>query len=180
MADPDKKKGPHMTTYGLILPALILMTLMVIAYVKRGPSGIGAGFTETWTLLLRVVPNLVIGFTLAGFLTLLLPQEIVARWIGADSGAGGIAIGTIAGALTPGGPFTHFPILASLMARGAAIGPLCAYIAAWALLGIHRIIIWELPLMGWRFVAIRVTSCLVLAPLSGVLANSLVAISQRP
>ncbi|MBI2933271.1 MAG: permease [Planctomycetes bacterium] len=160
-----------MNYYGLLVPAGILVALIWIAYARRGAAGVGAGFAETGGLLWKVAPNLAIGFTLAGFLTLLLPQDMVARWLGAEAGARGIFVGMAAGALTPGGPFTHFPILASLMVKGATIGPISAYIAAWALLGVHRILIWEGPVMGWKFVAVRAASCVVLPPLAGFAAQ---------
>lgn len=169
------KREVKMNYWGLLIPGAILLTLIVVALVKRGASGVGGGFANTGKLLLSVAPNLALGFTLAGFLTLLIPQELIAKWIGEGSGAKGIFIGSLAGALTPGGPFTHFPILASLLSKGAGIGPLCAYIAAWALLGVHRLIIWEGPLMGWKFVAIRVAACLVVPPLTGWLAQVLAA-----
>ena len=111
-----------------------------------------------------------VGFTLAGFLTLLVPQELIARWLGEGSGIRGVLAGTLAGALTPGGPFTHFPILASLMAKGAAVGPVCAYISAWALIGVHRIVIWEAPILGWKFVAVRLAASFLLPPVAGLAA----------
>ena len=165
-----------MNWYGLLIPVGILLALMVTALVREGWGGVGKGFAETGSLFWRVVPNLAIGFTLAGFLTLLLPQDLVAHWLGEGSGFKGLLIGSAAGMLTPGGPFTHFPILASLMTKGAAIGPVSAYIAAWALIGVHRIVIWEGPMMGWRFVAIRFASCILLPPVIGLLAQAVAAL----
>jgi uncharacterized membrane protein YraQ (UPF0718 family) len=171
-------KERKMNVYGLLIPAGILLTLILVALWRKGTAGVGEGFAEAGGLLWQVLPNLAIGFTLAGFLTMLLPQEMVARWLGEDSGVGGLFTGTLAGMLTPGGPFTHFPILASLMAKGAAIGPVCAYIAAWALVGVHRIIIWEAPILGWRFVGIRIASSVLLPPLIGLVAQGVAALSR--
>jgi uncharacterized membrane protein YraQ (UPF0718 family) len=173
MATPERRKGLRMNAFGLLLPAAILLALVLTAATRDGLDGLRGGLGQTGHLLLRVLPNLAIGFTLAGFLTYLLPEALVARWLGAGTGLRGLLAGSVAGALTPGGPFTHFPILASLLARGAAIGPVSAYIAAWALFGIHRILIWEAPILGWRFVAIRAASCLVFPPLIGALAAGL-------
>ena len=162
-----------MNPYGLIIPASIALMLIIIAYSKGGIKNVGAGFSESGNLILYVLPNLLIGFTLAGFLTLILPQELVAKWLGADAGFKGIAVGSLAGALTPGGPFTHFPILASLIGKGAAIGPVSAYISAWAMIGIHRIIIWEIPILGWRFVCVRVLSSIIFPLIIGAIAQRL-------
>ena len=73
--------------------------------------------------------------------------------------------------LTPGGPFTHFPILASFLAKGATVGPVSAYIAAWSLIGVNRIIVWELPLLGPQITLARVLASLWVPPLVGWLAG---------
>ena len=73
--------------------------------------------------------------------------------------------------LTPGGPFTHFPILASFLAKGAGTGPICAYIASWALIGVNRIIVWELPILGPRIVVARVLASFAFPPVIGWLAG---------
>lgn len=43
----------------------------------------------------------------------------------------------------------------------------------WSLLGLHRILAWELPLLGPRFVGIRLAVSLVLPPLAGYLAGTI-------
>ena len=40
----------------------------------------------------------------------------------------GILIGMTLGSLTPGGPMTHFPIIASLFKVGVGVGPLVSYL----------------------------------------------------
>lgn len=156
-----------MSSLGLLIPGGILAVLVVIAVAQQGPEGVSEGLRSTGRLTWSVLPQLVIGFTMAGFLTMLLPEAAVGRWLSGSSGARGLLAGTVAGALTPGGPFTHFPILASLLARGAGVGPVSAYIAAWSLVGVHRLLIWEAPILGWRFVAVRVVPCVLLPPLIG-------------
>ena len=114
-----------------------------------------------------VLPHLILGFALAGFLTVLLPSEVIVRLMGEGTGLRGLLFGTLAGALTPGGPFTHFPILASFLSKGAAVGPVCAYIAAWALLGLNRFLVWELPILGPHVAFARVISSLWVPPVVG-------------
>ena len=131
-----------MSPWSIAVPALLALVLIVAAWRRGGATAVGRGFGEAGSLFVSVLPNLVVGFTLAGFIALLLPQELIARWLGPDSGVLGLLVGSAAGALTPGGPFTHFPILASLLDKGAAIGPVSSYIAAWALIGVHRVVTW--------------------------------------
>ena len=133
----------------IIVGGLVLLCA-VVAWRTGGTPRIQEAFVSGTQLFIGVLPNLVLGFLLAGFLHVLLPQELISSWMGQSAGARGIWVGTAAGMLTPGGPFTHFPILASLIAKGAAVGPVCAYIAAWALIGLNRFIVWELPILGPR------------------------------
>jgi uncharacterized membrane protein YraQ (UPF0718 family) len=165
-----------MNPVNLAIPLSLALVLIVVSYRRGGAARVGEGFAEAGSLFLSVLPNLAIGFTLAGFIAVLLPRDLIAGWIGQGSGLRGLLVGSVAGALTPGGPFTHFPILASLIGKGAGIGPISAYIASWALLGVHRIIIWEIPILGWRFAMVRVAACLVFPPLIGAVTQWLAAV----
>jgi len=156
----------------LIIGGLVIICA-VIAWRTGGPPRVGLALMSSGELLLSVLPNLVLGFLLAGFLQVLLPGELISQWMGHESGGVGLLIGTAAGALTPGGPFTHFPILASFLSKGAGVGPVCAYIAAWALIGVNRIIVWELPILGPRIALVRFLASMAVPPLVGWLAGAL-------
>ena len=83
----------------------------------------------------------------------------------------GILIGTIAGALTPGGPFVCFPLVAGMLRSGAGIGTMVAFLSAWALLGVSRLPM-EVGLLGWRFAAVRILCTFLFPPLAGWLAST--------
>lgn len=124
-------------------------------------------------LILRIVPLIGAGFLIGGFSQILIPSDLVGRWLGAESGMRGIAIATIAGIFTPGGPIISFPLVVALASAGADIGALVAYITSWSVLGLSRVIMWELPFMGVDFAATRWASSLVLPFIAGVLARRL-------
>ena len=63
------------------------------------------------------------------------------------------------------------PLLVVLSNSGMALGPLVAYMTAWSLFGMQRIIAWEAPLMGWHFVAVRTASSLVFPIVAGWLVT---------
>jgi uncharacterized membrane protein YraQ (UPF0718 family) len=122
-----------------------------------------------WFVLPRLVPALI----LAGLLQVVIPQEIVGRYFGREAGFKGIIIASVAGVLTPGGPMVTVPFLVALTNSGAALAPLVAYMTAWSLFGMQRIIAWEAPLMGWHFVGVRVLSSLVFPFLAGWITSLL-------
>src|SRR5260370_29311772 len=96
-----------------------------------------------------------------------VPQEVVSRYFGQQSGLRALLIATVAGVLTPGGPMVSVPLMVALAHSGAALPPLVAYMTAWSLFGMQRIIAWEAPLMGWKFVAVRVVPSLAFPVVAG-------------
>jgi uncharacterized membrane protein YraQ (UPF0718 family) len=157
----------------LVLVSLALL-LAVIAWVKDpGLPWIGArnGLAMLGFILPRLVPALV----LAGLLQVLVPQEVVSRYFGRDAGLRAIVIASIAGVLTPGGPMVSVPLMVALATSGVAMGPLVAYMTSWSLFGMQRIIAWEAPLMGWKFVAVRVLPSLAFPVIAGWLVATFYA-----
>ena len=153
----------------LILSALALLFAFV-AYLKD-PSLPALGTRNGLALLWFIIPRLVPALILAGMLQVVIPQETVARYFGNQSGLSAIFMASAAGIVTPGGPMVSVPLLVVLSNSGMALGPLVAYMTAWSLFGMQRIIAWEAPLMGWRFVAVRTASSLVFPILAGWLVK---------
>jgi len=150
--------------------AVVAVALAVVAYWKDpGLPWIGArnGLSMLWFVLPRLIPALI----LAGMLQVLIPQETVSSYFGRDSGLSAILLASVAGILTPGGPMVSVPLLVVLANSGMALGPLVAYMTSWSLFGMQRIIAWEAPLMGWRFVVVRVVPSLAFPVLAGWLVK---------
>jgi uncharacterized protein len=158
-----------MLTSILILGTLVVILVVVAYRVGGGWELPWRGFSTGVGLFAEVLPQLLIGFILAGLVTVLLPKDLLGRVVGEESGLPGILLATVAGMATPGGPFLQFPLVAALMDGGAAPGPVAAYLTAWALLGWQRILIWELPLLGPQFAFSRVLVSLVVPVLVGLL-----------
>jgi hypothetical protein len=108
----------------------------------------------------RLIPRIMLGVVGAGYIAALLPQEMVGRWFGPDSGAIGLIIAVAGGAITPGGPVIGFSIGAAALKGGAAIPPVIAYMTAWALFAFQRLFIWEFGVMPDRLVWIRLAASL--------------------
>jgi uncharacterized membrane protein YraQ (UPF0718 family) len=153
----------------LILVSLAILFALVAYWKDPGLPWIGAraGFGMLWFILPRMVPALI----LAGMLQVVIPQETVARYFGRESGPTAILMASFAGVITPGGPMVSVPLLVVLANSGMALGPLVAYMTAWSLFGMQRIIAWEAPLMGWRFVMIRVVPSLAFPFIAGWLVK---------
>jgi uncharacterized membrane protein YraQ (UPF0718 family) len=159
---------PEITT---IVLAVLAIAFGIVAYLRDpGLPWIGArnGLQMLWFVLPRLIPALL----LAGMLQVLVPQEVVSRYLGREAGFRSILIASAAGVLTPGGPMVTVPFLVALANSGAATAPLVAYMTSWSLFGMQRIIAWEAPLMGWHFVVVRVLPSLAFPVLAGWLVQT--------
>jgi len=63
-----------------------------------------------------------------------------------------------------------FAIAAVFAKSGATAGALAAFLTSWSIFAAHRIIIYELPLLGPSFLRLRATSALILPFLAGLMA----------
>src|SRR5262247_478502 len=153
----------------LILSSLAVL-VAVIAYLKD-PGLPVLGARNGLSLLWYIIPRLVPARMLAGMLQVVIPQETVARYFGKQSGFTASVMASAAGVITPGGPMVSVPLLVVLSDSGMALGPLVAYMTSWSLFGVQRIIAWEAPLMGWRFVVVRIVPSLAFPFIAGWLVK---------
>ena len=128
--------------------ASLIAVVSVIAFVQHGVEGLREGGVGTLRLIMQAGPALILGFILAGLLTVLFPPQTVGRWMGDEAGAKGLLIGAAAGMLSPGGPYVRYPIAAALMHGGAGIGSIAAFTAARNLFTANRFLVYEVPFLG--------------------------------
>jgi len=160
-----------------ILLALTVGAL-VFAYVRR-PSLAGEGLLAGGRLLRGVLPELLLGFALAGLVDVLIPSATMVRWLGAESSTRGILVGWFVGLLIPGGPYVFFPVAATLFRQGVAPAALLTLIAAKTLVSPIRMLTYEAPLLGWPLTLARCIPGLLLPPLLGLLGQWLYNIFKR-
>ena len=150
---------------------MIVVALVLLAFAHA--QGVHAqGLSSGLRTFLSIFPLLVAVFAIAGLLEVLVPKEKVAALLGDKSGFRGIMLGCVAGAITPGGPYVSFPIVASIYHAGAGIGTIVAYVTAWSLWAIARLPM-ELAIVGPRVTLIRVLSTLIFPPIAGLIARAL-------
>lgn len=120
--------------------------------------------------IIVMIPRIIMAILVSGFFSVIVPTDLVAHWLGKDSGMKGILIGFVAGGLTPGGPIICFPIIAIIFKAGAGIGPLIAFLTSWSVFAIHRLFAFEIPLMGLHFAMVRLLSSVILPFIAGISA----------
>ena len=157
----------------MLIPTIIIGLLAVIAIFFSYQKGVHIqGLKMSGGMLIQMLPILVFAIIIAGVARTLISTEIITKWIGVESGFRGIWVGTIAGSLTPGGPYVSLPIAAGLLHTGASVGTMVAFLTAWSLIGVISHLPMQLGLMGWKFTLIRLACTFFFAPISGLLANT--------
>ena len=111
-------------------------------------------------------------FVIAGQMQVLVPKDIVGQWLGEKAGLKAMLVGSLAGALTPGGPYVSFPIALSLSKSGASIGCVVAYLVAWTMWGLSGLV-FELSVLGPRLTLAKRLSTLAFPPVAGMVAQAL-------
>jgi len=119
---------------------------------------------------LRLIPRLVLGVIGAGFLAEVLPQDLIVSWFGPQSGLTGLTVATVVGAIVPGGPVVGFAIGATALKSGAGAPQVIAFIVAWSLFALQRLMMWELPVMDGKAVWVRIAVSLPLPFLAAAIA----------
>jgi uncharacterized membrane protein YraQ (UPF0718 family) len=158
----------------MVIPTVIMAVLAIVALFFGYSKGEGqhiTGLRLSLKMIVEILPLLFFAFILAGMVQVLLPQAQISRWIGDESGLKGILIGTIAGGITPGGPYVSLPIAAGLLKTGAGLGTMVAYVTAWSLWAVARMPM-ELGIMGWKFTFVRLACTFFFPPIAGIIAQA--------
>ncbi len=157
----------------MLIPTIIMgicaVALLLVAYY-RGAGEHVTGMKLAFTLTVEILPLLFFALIVAGMAQVLLPHDVLAKWIGEESGLKGIFLGAIAGGLSPGGPYVNLPIAAALLKSGAGAGTMVAFLTGWSLWAVSRLPM-EVGILGWRFTLIRLACTFIFPPIAGILAQ---------
>ncbi len=157
----------------MLIPTIVMGVLAIVltflAYNRGGGEHI-LGLKSGGSMFIQIIPLLIFAMIIAGMVQVLIPQELISKWVGAESGLRGLLIGTAMGGFTPGGPFVSMPVAAGLLRTGAGIGTMVAFMTAWSLLAVARLPL-EIGVMGWKFTLIRLACTFFFPPVAGFIAS---------
>lgn len=168
----ERRRRVRTFEWSTAIIASVSLAAGITVYMRDGATKTLAILTKDLELLVGMLPKMAAGCLIAAFVTRLLPREVVARVVGAESGLLGLLVAMVMGAVLPGGPLTIYPVAGAFLLLGADVGTAVAFITAWNLLGYNRALIWELPFFGPEFVGWRILIALPLPILGGLLARS--------
>lgn len=156
--------------------ALALMGLaclaMVYALWQKGDGAFGQAMSSAGSNALKMLPILALAVFMMGAFEVLLPQDVVQRWLTDAAGFRGIGIAWLAGILTPAGSLVGMPIAAGLFKAGVSASVLVTYLVSLATLSIIRFPL-EVGFLGTKLALLRIASCAILPPVAGLIVRAL-------
>lgn len=158
---------------GTLLLGLCFAALLVVTR-RRGRPVMLDGLERAMEQFAHVLPQLTVALLVAGFLAKLIPGELIGGLLGPESGWRGLLIAAFAGPIVPAGPILAFSIAALFERMGATPEALVAFITSWSLFTLHRMVSYELPLLGPSFLRLRLLSVGLMPIAAGLIAALLV------
>ena len=157
----------------MLIPTIVMGTVAIVLLLTGYLKGQGQhinGLKAALRMTVEMLPLLACALIVAGMAQVLVAQEVTSKFIGAESGLRGIFIGTLAGALVPGGPFVSLPIAMGLLRSGAGIGTMVAFLTGWSLWAFGRLPM-EIGILGWKLALVRIASTFFFPPIAGLIAQ---------
>jgi len=157
---------------GILILVLAALALAVVA-LRQGTGVFALGIERAIEQGAHLVPRMICALIAAGFIGKLMPSDLIARHLGSEAGFSAILVATAAGLILPAGPVIAFSIAAVFARAGASVPALITFITSWALFSAHRIFMYEIPLLGFSFTRLRLTSVAIAPILAGLIALAL-------
>ena len=153
---------------GYLVLVGLMEALFAVAIRRREDFGpVVRRFIEQFVML---VPRMLCALVAAGFIAQLIPKQAIASLLGDDAGLLAIPVAAATGLLVPAGPVITFAIAAVFAKSGASTAALITFITSWSIFAAHRILIYELPLVGASFLRLRILSSAAVPIMAGLLA----------
>lgn len=139
-----------------------------------------AGLRAAYKMASGALPMLLLGFLIAGFASVLVPKSLVQDWMGSAAGVRGVLTGTALGILMPGlVTSTLFPFVAFLITMEVGVAPLIAFISAWGLNHLQRLIVWEIPFLGLELALTRFILTIAISPLIALACGAVINLKSK-
>jgi uncharacterized membrane protein YraQ (UPF0718 family) len=158
---------------------IVIVVAGILCWQLQGSDALEASLQSYVVQLGVVLPRMAAALLISGFIQVLVPHDLVRRWLGKSAGLKGVCVATGVGALTPGGPMLAFPLVIVLRNAGASTAALITFLTSWATLGFHRILMWELPLLGSNFASVRYLASIPLPFVAGAIVLACASAAER-
>ncbi|KLO23244.1 hypothetical protein X275_03285 [Marinitoga sp. 1197] len=111
----------------------IVIFLIAIILIVFNPNKAISGFKYAIKTFFNLFPIIVSVAYLTGYISEIIPKNVIIKIIGKESGVKGKILGGIFGTLMVGPSYAFYPFFAELINNGANVGVIAVTIAAWSI-----------------------------------------------
>ncbi len=133
----------YIAAFGALALSLVKDRGKTVSALKKG-----------WQALARILPQFVGIILFVGIMLAFLSPEVISRIIGSDSGAGGVILASLIGAVTLIPGFIAFPTASLLLGSGAGLMQIAAFISSLMMVGVMTFPV-ETVYFGKRLAVLR-------------------------
>lgn len=120
---------------------------------------------EYFIEMMIVLPAVMI---IMGLFAEFISDKTVITYLGKTSGIRGIALALFLGSLPTGPLYVAFPMVATLLKKGARISNIIIFLSAWACIKIPQELI-ELQFLGFKFMILRLFLTIIFVTIMGLI-----------
>jgi uncharacterized membrane protein YraQ (UPF0718 family) len=146
-AEPKPRRARKPVGWSMIVIGALVVVCAGLVWRRDGIDGVLKILTHDLWLFGEIMPRVLAGCLLGGFIAEILPHDKVSRALGPNSG------------------------LKGLLTVGADFGATIAMVVSWTLIGYGRAVAWELPILGTEFTLWRIMVSLPIPILAGALGR---------
>lgn len=168
IVDTQERKTWVLTVYHIrwYLAALTALAVLVMAWRWFERDEIREWMHNTWGFAKLLVPLLYAGVFIVGFVSVLLPEKQVARWVG-DNSVRSNLVASVIGAFWYFATLTEIPITGALMKLGMHKGPVLALLLAGPALSLPNILVIR-KVVGNARTAVFIVLVVVMSTIAGL------------
>ncbi len=127
---------------------------------------------STWDFFKQIFPLLLLGVFLAGIITMFVPPEFIARWVGKNTLIANL-LASIVGAFSYFATLTEVPIVKALTDLGMAKGPSLALLLAGPSLSLPNMIVIS-RIMGLKKALTYIVLVIIMASITGLIVGNII------
>jgi len=149
----------------LMLNVLVLLALAISFFKSREKTS--KVIIIAFKSLINTAPYIIITIIIIGIMQGFIPNRLIAEYLGEKSGISGVLLASIIGAILYIPAFVSFPLVASLIEKGASVMIGAAFITSLTMIGFTSLPL-EIKEFGIKFTVLRNISSFAAAILIAV------------
>lgn len=148
----------------IVLTAIALYSYLLFS----NPMVAKKGFSNALSSFFNLMPMIFAAILIAQAINVLLPDELIIQWFGKESGLKGIITGGLLAGMLQGGPYAVYPIIQSLLQKGAHVSIIVTMLIGYGAIGLSRIA-YDFIFFEPQITGLRLLFAIPLTIISGVI-----------